>query len=108
MKIRYAVLAAVVALGSLIGNGLFVYFSETSRIVLIVSENGLGGIALSKWFLLLFAVAAFAFTLAYLLMRLYRARREMEAEKEKLEDRSMLIASGAVLVMGWIVSLMLL
>ena len=108
MKIRYAALAATVAALNLVGNGLYLFVSEATRVTLIISENGLGVMRFSKWILLLFAASALAFVLAYIFMRVKRARRGQESPKAALEDRTVLIASVAVALMGWIASLLLL
>jgi len=108
MKIRYAIAALIAAAASLVGNVIYLLSSTADRITLTVSQNGLGAMTAPKWVLLLFGGAALAFTAAYLLMRLDRARKEKTSAKPRLEDRAMLIASAAVAVMGWIASLILL
>lgn len=105
MKLRYALAAAVAACVNFVGNTLFLLASETEKIVPAAGANG-AGLAVSKWLLLLFPAAALAFTLYYLVMRL--TRRDAPAEKERLEARSMLFASLAVALMGWLAALLLL
>lgn len=107
MKIRYALLALAVAVLNAVGNAVFILNSEVKKVSLVISTVGTS-FGLSKWFLLLFAACALAFTFAYFVMQLRRAGKDVPPRNEKLEDRSVLIASLAVVVMGWILSLVLL
>jgi hypothetical protein len=107
MKIRYALLALAVAVLNAVGNAVFILNSEVKKVSLVISTVGTS-FGLSKWFLLLFAACALAFTFAYSVMQLRRAGKDVPPRNEKLEDRSVLIASLAVAVMGWILSLVLL
>jgi hypothetical protein len=108
MKIRYALLALAVAVLNAVGNAVFILNSEVEKVSLIVNAGGVTPLALSKWFLLLFSACALAFTFAYFVMQLRRAGKDVPPRNEKLEDRSVLIASLAVVVMGWILYLVLL
>lgn len=107
MKIRYALLALAVAVLNAVGNAVFILNSEAKKVSLVISTVGTS-FGLSKWFLLLFAACALAFNFAYFVMQLRRAGKDVPPRNEKLEDRSVLIASLAVAVMGWILSLVLL
>ena len=107
MKIRYALLALAVAVLNAVGNAVFILNSEVKKVSLVISTVGTS-FGLSKWFLLLFAACALGFTFAYVLLRLKRAHKAEDGHNEKLEDRAVLIASLAVAVMGWILSLVLL
>lgn len=107
MKICYALLAFVAAVLNGVGNAIVILNSEVNKVSLVISTAGTS-FGLSKWFLLLFAACALGFTFAYVLLRLKRARKVEAGHNEKLEDRAVLIASIAVAVMGWILTLVLL
>lgn len=104
MKIRYAWLLFAGSLLSLVGNALWVLSSPVETVPLMFGTTG-GGVAVSKWFLLLFGGAAFAFSVAYLLLRRARSRRDTPGTREGLEDKTVLIATVAVAAMGWITTL---
>lgn len=105
MKIRYAALAALLALANLAGNALAIHAAPVDRLVLLVNPGGMNAPAVTKWVLILFSGAALIFTAGYLAMCLIRHRRGQASSKPTLEARSMWTASVAVALMGWILIL---